>query len=263
MLREKRVLGLIFSLTVLVAVDAQAGFIKNLRYGLGAAGFQQQLIKDNLQDGWVLEFNQTFNDKHYDFGNSELTLLGGNMNGYFSIGHRGIPEVEFSINSTTIPYTFEYWDGLHKFTVDNGVFDIDSDIKINKYGFYDVQLNVVNRGTLVCDDPNIPPISLDYNVGPINVQGQWLVDLVNLTLGKAFGFVLPGGMSDQLAINPFAMSSSELTKSLKGIQQNLVQELGLDVTAPAGITITNVVPEPVSLLFLLTGLAGLMIRRRR
>jgi hypothetical protein len=165
MLSEKKVFGLVIGLVIAIGADVQASFVENMRLALGAAGFQQQLTRDPLSDGWNLQFGQTFNNRTFDFGNAELTLLSGNMQGRASIGNRGIPELELELNSTQIPYTFESFDGVHKLHVDDGVFQITSDIKVNKFGSYDVQLNVINRGTLISDDPAAGSVSIDYDLG--------------------------------------------------------------------------------------------------
>jgi len=247
---SKRVLVIgMLGVAGMVSHDAKAGWFDYIRYGMGAAGFQQQLKHDVFRDGWVYNFGQTFNNKTYDLGNAELTLS-GSLFGEFSFSRRGIDEVEFTLGTgdNGLAYTYEYFDGLNKVTVDDGFLFIDEDIKINKYGFYDLQLNVSNRGTVVDENGNETP--LDFDIGPINMHGHWVIDLINLTLGDALGFQLPGGASDQIVAGWFQAAELGLEQAAAKAAAN--QEVGV-----------YTVPEPATLAMLLAGMGLVVIRRKR
>jgi hypothetical protein len=267
MFRSKKTMALILGVLGLVSVEADASLFTNFRYAMGYLGFQQQLSRNLLGDGWTYNFSQNFLDKEYDFGNAEVTL-NGFLKGTVDITNRGIPEVEFDLNTplgSPITYDFLATDGPHKLTVTNGTFGIQQKIILNAWGGYDIQLRVQNRGLLVSDDPNAEAVPLDYDIGPIDVHGQWLVDLVNLTLGKALGFTLPGGSIDQVmaAFNQaigdgFTQAINEMNNQITN--QDLSLPLPLEpAMAPAGFTL---VPEPATLALLTLG-SGLVLRRRR
>ncbi len=238
---------------VFCGIQAEAGLFKNVRYALGYTGFGQRLQRNAVSDGWTYDFAQTFNDKEYDFGNSELNLT-GSMEGSFNFSRRGIPEVEFNLSTPAgLSYDFLATDGPNRFTIDDGFLDIEQKIIFNQFGGYDIELQVTNRGTLVYDNAELASKSISFDVGPINVHGQWLVDVFNLTVGRWLGFSLPGGGLDQLALGWDSLFSSQVDQILA------MAETSEDL-APAGITIAAV-PEPLTMLLMAMG-GGLVLGRR-
>jgi hypothetical protein len=235
------------------AIQAQAGLFKDIRYAVGYAGFSQQLQRNIIGDGWTYNYGQTFNDKEYDFGNSEL-ILNGTMNGSFNFTRRGIPEAELNLSTPNgLAYTYESTDGPNKFSIDDGFFNIDQKISINEFGGYDIQLTVTNRGTLVYDGATQTSTPINYDIGPINVHGQWLVDVFNLTIGEALGFSLPGGGLDQITLGWDTLLEQQM-------QQIMDTAKAQDARAAAGMTITAI-PEPMTLSLLVVG-AGMLLRRK-
>jgi len=228
---------------------ARANLVKDVGMGLGIAGLHPQITRDVFQDGWTLDYGTAFYDQTYDFGNVELTLNGA-LTGQFSIGQWGIDEFEFSLETPGgLAFELVEFIGPDKTQIESGLLDITQDFKINQYGFYDVQLMITGRGELTGDHIDSPQ-DLSFDVGPIDIHGHWLVDVVNLTLGQAFGFVLPGGGADQIVMGYFNQAD--------GTEKPLTEAI---ITAkPAGI---NLVPEPGTVLPLLLGLPLLYRFRRK
>lgn len=263
MSKHNRILAFVVTMIALSSVQADAGLFRNVRYALGYAGFQQQLTRDYIGDGWTFDFGTNWVNKEFNFGNEQLTLSGP-IGGSVSITQRGIPQIKFNLNTPNgIAYNFFATDGPQRFTVDNGAFSIQQQIIVNQYGGYDVQLRVRNRGTLVSEGPNgTVSAPLDYDIGPIDIHGHWLVDLVNLTLGRAFDFTLPGGSIDQVVAAMNQAINGTLSDAVDQLQSQITAakvDLATLPPAPAGAII--VVPEPASLGLLILG-AGLIRRRR-
>lgn len=235
------------------AVQAQAGLFKNVRYALGYAGFNQQLQRNVVADGWTYNYGQTFNNQEYDFGNSELTLT-GTVDGSFNFTRRGIPEVELNLSTPNgLAYTYESTDGPNKFSIDDGFFNIDQKISFNEFGGYDIELTVTNRGTLVFDGATQTSTPINYDIGPVNIHGQWLVDVFNLTIGEALGFSLPGGGLDQITLGWDSMLEQQM-------QQIMDTAKAQEARAAAGTTIIAI-PEPMTISLLIVG-AGMLLRRK-
>lgn len=230
---------------ILPAVSAEAGIVKNIRVGLGVMGFSSQLQKDIFADGWKLNFGQNFVDKEYDFGNSQLTV-NGVLSGELSMSKRGIDEIEFNLDSGNgLAFDFLEFDGVNKMQVQNGLADINQKLTINRLGFYNLELTGSIRGTLVSDDPLALNEPLDLDVGPINIHGQWLIDVINAIFGER---VLPGGMADTMV-----MGWSE--------KKSIIID-NTSVPSPEGMTIQNV-PEPVTIIMMLAGFFMIFRTRRR
>lgn len=228
----------------------QGDVIKDVLYGLGYTGFSTDIQYDYLQDGWTFDTIRTFEDYEFDFGNVELNVTGV-VEGSASFSQRGIPEVELSLHTPgLIVFDLVEYDGINKVEVNDGILNVDQDIKINKYGFYDIQMHIWGRGDLVSEGPLAGTQPFDFDLGPIDVRGHWLVDVVNLTLGRAFGFVLPGGAADQIVMGYF--DQAELADQILA---------GVDA-APAGIAIAQV-PEPATMLVLVMGIPALLHTHRR
>jgi hypothetical protein len=257
-----------FGLLAGLTVQATASDWKDIRggawYALNSAGFQQSLVQDQYGwplkgSGWTYNIGQTYNDKEYKFGNTTINL-NGNVTGQFSFINRGYSSVDLSWETPGgLGYTYEAFVGDRKLHIDNGIFNTKAKININEFGMYSIELDVSNRGTLVDDGDVSYSFPLDYDLGPMNFEGQWLIDVINMTLGKQFGFTLPGGAADQIVSALFAVNQQQLQKVLAAYESQIQSG---ESPIPAGSSF-QMVPEPVSLVPMLLGLGSLAARRRK
>jgi len=229
------------------AGPVQAGLMKNVLHGLALGGFNTRLQRDILQDGYTFDFSRQFFDEDFDFGNTKLTLNGA-LSGRASFGTRGIPEIEFSVSSTGLTYSLEADTGPDQVTIDSGLLTFDTTFKVNLLGFYELDTEVTNRGDIVSTGPFDGTDNLDFDLGPVRLEGHLLIDLLNGTLGQAFDFGIPGG-------------APELT-----LGDVIVNEAALAALEQADQSAANatVIPEPGGLAMMgLTGWAVAASRRRR
>ncbi len=257
------IIALLFAITPAIS---NASIVKKMLYALGAANLNPQVQRDILADGWRLYFGQNYLDQEFDVGNAQITL-NGPIQGHFSISKRAIPEFEYHIETPT-PITFDFleFDGVNKMQVQDGTAYIKQDLIINKYGFYDIQLRVSLRGTLTSDDPLDIDKPLDFDIGPINIHGHWLVDLLNLLTAKFSnnGTLLPGGAADTIVLGWYQENN---------IQQLVADEIAAkfpdienqDETTPTpdAYTLTLApVPEPTTLTLIIFALSAIITKRK-
>jgi hypothetical protein len=238
---------------LVTTLQARADFFDNFTVAMKRAGFSQGLEYSYLNKGWTYSYAQYFSDTEYDFGNAEVTL-NGTLSGDIGYSTRGIPEVEINMSTPSgLTYDYLYTDGVNKYTIDDGYMNIDQKIIINKYGGYDIELSIDNVATLVNDSEGGGEVDLDYSTGPISIHGNWLVDVVNLTLGQWCGFTLPGGGLTELALKWDELMQQQIDQAITD------SESGEDITAAGKFA---AVPEPVSMILLVVG-GGMIVGRRR
>lgn len=246
--------GYLLALTALVLVStpvvkADVPGPMDVLNGLYYAGLFPRVQRDIYQDGWVVDFGRTFVDTTYDFGNVEMTLNGA-LDGQFTIGHRGIDEISYSLSTPGgLAFQLVEWDGINEISVDDGLLNIEQNFKVNRYGFYTLEMNIVGRGTTVTNGILDDSAPIDFNVGPIDIQGHLLLDLVNVILYNAFGTYIPGGAFDAIVLGDF-------------IQSDLAADLLAGATIEAQPEPTAAAaPEPSTLLVLALGGIPLLWRR--
>jgi len=246
--RSRSVVPIAAAVLLLASSVTYGTLIKDVLYGLGIAGLNPRVQRDVFQDGWTVDFGSAFNDTKYDFGNVELTLNGA-LQGSFGFGRRGIDEVAFSLETPGgLTFDLVEFDGINKISIDNGLLNINQNMKINRFGFYDIRMFVTGRGEVVAEGPLAGTQNIDFDIGPIDIHGHWLVDVVNLTLGRAFGFVLPGGAADTIVMGFIEQAD---------VAGQFVEKAN---KSPAGIVL---VPEPATLLILMLGVPLLWWKRLR
>ncbi len=202
--------GLMTAMLLGPAATVEAGIGQNLIRGMNLADFRFSGEQNPLGDGMTINAVANWNNREFDFGNTELTLTGGLL---LSAGYtqRGIPEFEFNMSSfnTPISYVLDMDTGFQNLTATGG-FLVTVDTKINALGFYDQTYHLSNRGTFELDGiAQTTPETLDYDIGPINVSGNVFADAV-AALTQPF-FSAAG------TENPFAKISNRAVKQAKAL----------------------------------------------
>jgi hypothetical protein len=185
---------------------AQASLYNPVTVGLSLLDFRFSGERNFLGDGVTINANAFYSNRKFDFGVADLTLSGA-VQGSAGYTLRGIPSLNFSLNSAGSPlsYQFKVNNGIQDLTATGSVL-ININSKINALGFYDESLQISNRGTFATDGFGLVDSgTTDYDVGPINLSGNVFADAV-AALTQPF-FAATG------TDNPFAKFSGRATKA--------------------------------------------------
>lgn len=262
--------------------SARAGVFNDVAFGLGFAGFQLQGQENILSGGADFAIVTQFQGNELDFGSSQLTLAGPLSLG-FSTGGRDLSVMKINfqtalnsqIGSTPLTYTFNTDVGGQISQV-TGSLLIDGSLEFNGFGFYDLQMEYSARQTVDTEGrfSNDQEFN-DFDIGPINIRGNIFADLLSLLIDPLF--------ANSEIDNPFASFSGQ--EQLKQITDNAMltaRELalgspplsgpinptfsgefatdpppGVDATGTVGVS----VPEPTTLLLMLTGVLAVTSRK--
>lgn len=200
------VLVLATSCVLLCAGTAQAELYKDIARGLALFDFGFSGERNLLGDGITVNANAFWNNRRFDFGIADLTLTGA-LRGSAGYTMRGIPKVDFSLNSAGSPlsYTFNINNGIQDVTATGSAL-INIDTTINALGFYDASVQISNRGDFATDGFLVVDSgTLDYDIGPINISGNILIDAA-AALTEPF-FAAAG------TENPFSKLTGRATKA--------------------------------------------------
>jgi len=185
---SRRTVGAFVVVTGLgTAVQANADPWNNVIRGLVILDTRLSLEKNYLGDGWTATTNfpdYTDGRGELDFGLAKLTINSGQIESQYSITQRGLPVFKFNSSTTggfPLSYTFDTFLGAQNFTA-NGQMTVDNSGYINCLGFYNIQVNVSNRGEYTTSgygtDTNLigDHGTLDFDLGPINISGNIYLD---------------------------------------------------------------------------------------
>lgn len=204
------------------AAPARAGsFFRDIAYGLSFLAApanpsptrfgQFSATYEPIPRGWRVDFIRVFGPdalgrpNSIDLGFADLTLNSGRVELRAQQSTRVMDTYMLSLNTPVpINYTFTLNTGVQDVNI-NGVFAMAENGMINQYGFYDLQLNVSNRGEATSDGfALVDQQTLDYDIGPINVSGNIFTDILASVTEPIFA-----GAGVQ---NPFAKFSGRATK---------------------------------------------------
>lgn len=316
----RRRLGLIAGLSLFCASTAHAGLFDNLYQGLNYAveptgspitpaaggGFQNgarfgrvRVVPDRLGQGYRLEIDRDF---------------GSDVTGRPEIFNVGVAQLQLQGSTqATAEYTkrFNFLTGSFNSSVQNLVYDLHTNIgaqdakltgtfnettnlTVNELGFYTLTLNAANTNSNIALDGVVvtdPTMNTNFNLGPISVKGNLLVDgtsaLITSLGGDASQFegIFPTsgiGTIDQLIKQALDQQTKELaalsTDGTSGLTADqladLKNQLYSDITsslfqqssglADAALSGDGTVsaPEPATVALLLGGFVLTFARRR-
>jgi hypothetical protein len=262
---------------------ARAELWKDIGVGLGFAGFNIQGQNNILSGGTDFRIGQNFLGNPLTFGLGEL-VLNGPISVELSTGNRWLDTVQVHIQTATdsrgAPQALNYdllLDAGPQSTQVSGSLLMDIDFSLNGFGFYDLNVNYSSRQTTTNEDRfRDETDTSDFDIGPVNVQGNLFADLLGLLVEPIFG---ASG-----AANPFESFSGRLQLQ-KLIDERTAAQTGLmadtqplpDFVGPSVSSFDTSgpelngdlapapngprVPEPGTLLLL--GVAGVALLRRR
>lgn len=252
-----------------------------------------RIVPNQPGRGWDLELDRSFGPdsrgrpETLDLGPLELTLDGDTQT-TAGFTRRGFLIGNINSVASGLNYTLAGKTGAQDVVV-SGTFDAQTNVEINQFGFYNITLAMSNTGSTTTVDGVVADgtENTDFNIGPINVQGNLFVDAVVGLLGT-----LGADTSGLEALSP----SSPIDRINDAIQEQLrATELVAGATfspqigpnAPNGLLAGQtaygppapsfrpnlsasavdgeggaVVPEPSTMVLLALG-AGLMAFRRR
>jgi hypothetical protein len=182
-------------LTVLAFGNAAvAGMREELLLGLNYYGVKVQQQYDPVMKGYVINVTGTdpttgqpfYNNTNFDFGFADLTLgygpsgVGDTFNVRAKYTKRVIPTVHLSMSTGNRPldYRFKTHVGLEDVDVVGSLL-MNVDMRVNKYGFYEVSGQISNRAsvdTFGALGEKSDLTVLDYDVGPFSFSGNICVD---------------------------------------------------------------------------------------
>lgn len=182
------------SVMLALATTAQAGIFNKVARGLDIAGFQIVGFENPVSQSASVAAGANFQGNTIDFGDFDLTLVGP-VTLMFESGGRRIPTLEVSISSglldinpngvftagapQSLLYVANFDSGLNTTNITGNTL-FDARFSLNAFGSYDLRLQLSNRSTTTqigrFDD--VDPIDLDFDLGPINIEGNLIADLL-------------------------------------------------------------------------------------
>ncbi len=280
------VILMVVAALLLAPATASARIWNDLAFALGYAGFNIAGDRNVLSGGNDYIINTQFRGNPLDFGVFELTLQGP-ISAQMSTGGRFVDELEFHFQtalsdgqaSTPLSYNLTC-DACGQATEVAGSVLVDGDLIVNELGCYSFQLEYSSRQDVTQDGLVDGEFTNDFDIGPINVQGNIYFDLIALVLDPLF--TAAGAENPFKALSGFAAMGAGLG-TMSGVQDTLMTELtqvGVDELIQATLADQSMarrfstenqsvdpesgyrIPEPTSLLLLGVGATVLTLRRR-
>lgn len=300
--------GLLIAAALLCTTPASGGLFEDVFQGLdlystptgtsgggranGARFGRLRIVPNQFGQGHRLELDRTFgNDSFgrpelYDLGAFELQLSGATQ-ATFGYTSNGFLIGNGDIRANNLSYTLRNKTGAQDVEL-RGSINADGQMEINQFGFYTLNLDVSNTGSLFDADGLAVDgdVDADWNIGPISIEGNIFFDAtvaIMTSLGldtSVFEGVFPGspidrinamivdrmGFDTQVAGEFLGVDTGGMTISEAAANEarDFVNDFALVAANPADFgppPADGAVPEPASLTLL--GMIALASLRRR
>jgi len=248
----------------LSAPAASAGVFEDIAVGLGALNFDLRGQNNFLSGGADFAALTQFQGNRLDFGVGDLTM-NGPISFEVSTGERFVNTLDISFQTAlssdlaSTPLTYEFnADICGQETNVLGSMLIDSNLSLNEFGCYKLDLQYSSRQTVGNDGRfNDDSLTNDFDLGPISVQGNIMIDALALLLDP---ILTRNGRE-----NPFAPYTAQAQLEQASLKARELAEAGIvDDPSGAGASflpgqpasgLGHAVPEPMTLTLAAAGLA--------
>lgn len=261
---------------------AHGGFVDEVATGLHAVGFDIVGQRMPLTGGIDLLVTRTFIGNPQDFGPWDIALQGP-LSLSVNTGGRAVRELEVQLNTaaneivnpTPLSYVLNYDAGGQEATISGNLL-IDADMKVNNFGWYELNLAYSSRQTVVRDGRFAEDEqNFDFDAGPVVVSGNIYADVLAIVTQPLFDAA--GRPNIFAEFSGSAKLHDVFSTSLADVERSFLAGLtnvdsaasatqlftvGTPRVSPAAVSGGSVVPEPAMLLLMLAGLAALTLRRR-
>lgn len=263
----RRMFGFALLPFALLSASANAGFIEDVGFGLGFAGFNIQGQHNVLSGGDDFLINTNFQGNPLDFGAAELTL-----NGPISLGvstsNRILPTIDIDFttalngrqNASPLSYSWVADVGSQTTQIDGSLL-LDGRLSVNSFGFYDLEFTYSSRQSVTRDGRFADDTQThDGDVGPINISGNIIADALAAITDPIF--------EAAGATNPFASFSGsaklrEILQSTGDPSSSSPALRGIEFDQPSLQGFGNVVPEPTALVLMVITIPVIAAKRRK
>ena len=264
---------------------AQAGFVNTAVRGFELTGFTYFSDDNVMTAGREFLATNTFNGNAIEYGFWALTVQGPLSTG-FSVANRPFQSFELSFGTAAsgsaaaspLTYSLDYNLGDQSASL-SGSLLIDGGARIDRLGFYSINLDVSSRATVANSGGGENSNEYDLNLGPVNIAGNVFIDVLAILTAPLFEAAdIDSPFASLTARNQLqAIVDSGTTELLDLLQNGLTPG---DTTAQRGFSLALadqaaggpalspfntagiVVPEPTVVVLMLAGIPFLAHRRR-
>jgi hypothetical protein len=247
-------IGLVLTVILLCSVPALGGLFEDLYRGLeiyatpsgspitgvagggrsnGARFGRLRIVPNELGQGYRLELDRSFGvdtrgrPETFDLGNFELQLSGATQS-TLQFTRRGILTGNADFFANNLGYSLRGKSGGQDFEL-RGQLSVAQRLEVNRLGFYSLDLEISNaNSSLIADGVLVDgERDVDFNVGPITIQGNVFFDAA-LALLTSFG-VDTSELEGIFPESPIDRINDEIEQALRGQALVLGETLAADI----------------------------------